>query len=95
MDVPPIFSLLCTRWATRLFLWIFRDGPESWDTTDPEPGDPDQDHFAAADLVPNSLRERYHDPIGKLVEISPLDVRIPVIPLSEFYNEPLNETIGE
>jgi len=70
-----------------------RDGPESWDTTDPEPGDPDQDHFAAADLVPNSLRERYHDPIGTLLEISPLDVRIPVIPLTEFYNEPLNETI--
>jgi len=70
-----------------------RDGPESWDTTDPEPGEQDQDHFASTDIVPNSLRERYHDPIGKLLQISPLDVRVPMIPLTEFYNEPLNETI--
>ena len=73
----------------------FRDGPESWDTTDPEPGEQDQDHFASTDIVPNSLRERYHDPIGKLLQISPLDVRVPMIPLTEFYNEPLNETIGK
>jgi len=28
------------------------------------------------------------------LEISTLDVRQPLIPLEEFYNEPLNETIG-
>jgi len=70
-----------------------RDGPDSWDTTDLEPGDPDQDHFSSADLVPKSIRERYHDPLGALLRISPLDVRTPLIPLTEFYNEPLNETI--
>ena len=38
---------------------------------------------------------KYHDPMGVELEISPLDVRVPLIPLEEFYNEPLNETIGK
>jgi hypothetical protein len=33
--------------------------------------------------------------MGVELEISPLDVRVPLIPLEEFYNEPLNETIGK
>jgi hypothetical protein len=32
--------------------------------------------------------------MGSALEISTLDVRLPPIPLEEFYNEPLNETIG-
>jgi hypothetical protein len=32
--------------------------------------------------------------MGSALEISTLDVRQPPIPLEEFYNEPLNETIG-
>ena len=33
--------------------------------------------------------------MGAELEISPLDVRDPLIPLEEFVNEPLNETIGQ
>jgi hypothetical protein len=32
--------------------------------------------------------------MGAALEISTLDVRQPLIPLEEFYNEPLNETVG-
>lgn len=70
-----------------------REMSDSWDTTDPEPGDPDTDNFSGVEIIPNSARERYHDPMGTLLEVSALDVRVPLIPLEEFYNEPLNETI--
>jgi len=70
-----------------------RESCDSWDTTDPEPGDPDTDNFAGVEIIPNSARERYHDPLARELEISALDVRVPLIPLDEFYNEPLNETI--
>jgi hypothetical protein len=32
--------------------------------------------------------------MGAALEISTLDVREPLIPMEEFYNEPLNETVG-
>ena len=62
---------------------------------DPVPCASENDNFAAVEIIPNSLRERYHDPMGAALQISPLDVRVPLIPSEEFYNEPLNETIGK
>jgi len=70
-----------------------REDSDSWDTTDPDPEDPETDSFAGVEIIPNSLRERYHDPLGRELSLSPLDVRNPSIALEEFYNEPLNETI--
>jgi len=66
---------------------------DSWDVDDPVPCASENDNFAAVEIIPNSLRERYHDPMGAALQISPLDVRVPLIPSEEFYNEPLNETI--
>jgi len=51
------------------------------------------DNFSSIEMVGNAARKRYHDPISENLELSPLDVRVPLIPLEEFYNEPLNETI--
>merc|ERR1711942_121418 len=53
----------------------------------------DTDNFSSIEMVGNASRKRYHDPISEELELSPLDVRVPLIPLDEFYNEPLNETI--
>lgn len=72
-----------------------REPPDSWDTSDPPVivSDTDTDNFASVMVLTNSTRERYHDPMSAALEISTLDVRQPLIPLEEFYNEPLNETI--
>eukprot|EP00092_Neocalanus_flemingeri_P033596 GFUD01036523.1.p1 GENE.GFUD01036523.1~~GFUD01036523.1.p1 ORF type:complete len:884 (-),score=250.21 GFUD01036523.1:199-2850(-) len=53
----------------------------------------DTDNFSSIEMVGNASRKRYHDHISEEMELSPLDVRVPLIPLDEFYNEPLNETI--
>jgi len=53
----------------------------------------DTDNFSSIEMVGNASRKRYHDPISEELQLSPLDVRVPLIPLEEFYNEPLNETI--
>jgi len=53
----------------------------------------DTDNFSSIEMVGNASRKRFHDPISEEMELSPLDVRVPLIPLEEFYNEPLNETI--
>jgi len=53
----------------------------------------DTDNFSSIQMEGNASRKRYHDPISEEMELSPLDVRVPLIPLEEFYNEPLNETI--
>jgi len=62
-----------------------------WDTSELPPMD--SDNFSSIEMVGNSSRKRYHDPISEELNLSPLDVRVPLIPLDEFYNEPLNETI--
>lgn len=76
-------------------LAVEREPPDSWDTTDPPVivSDTDTDNFASVMVLTNSARERYHDPMATALEISTLDVRHPLIPMEEFYNEPLNETI--
>jgi len=53
----------------------------------------DTDNFSSIEMVGNASRKRYHDSISEELELSPLDVRVPLISLEEFYNEPLNETI--
>jgi len=62
-----------------------------WDTSELAPSD--TDNFASIELTSNSALVRYHDPISSALSLSPLDVKVPLIPLEEFYNEPLNETI--
>jgi len=53
----------------------------------------DTDTFSSIDMAGNTGRKRYHDPISEALLLSPLDVRAPLIPLEEFYNEPLNENV--
>ena len=53
----------------------------------------DTNNFSSIQMEGNASRKRYHDPISEEMELSPLDVSVPLIPLEEFYNEPLNETI--
>ena len=53
----------------------------------------DTDTFSSIEMVGNAGRKRYHDEISEQLQLSPLDVRVPLIQLEEFYNEPLNETI--
>jgi len=62
-----------------------------WDTS--ELPMMDADNFSSIEISSNASRKRYHDPISSELNLSPLDVRNPLIPLEEFYNEPLNETI--
>lgn len=66
------------------------DAP-AWDTA--ELPVMDADNFSTIEIVGNASRKRYHDPIAEELNLSSLDVRSPLIPLEEFYNEPLNETI--
>jgi len=66
------------------------DKPD-WDTA--ELPMMDADNFSSIEIAGNSSRKRYHDPISEELSLSPLDVRSPLIPQEEFYNEPLNETI--
>jgi len=67
-----------------------RDKEDSWDTTELPAMD---DHFGGVDPGASSRKVKYHDEISAQLELSPLDVRVPLIPLEEFYNEPLNEQI--
>lgn len=53
----------------------------------------DTDNFSQIEMAGNSSRVRYHNPLSTQLELSPLDVRVPLINMEEFYNEPLNETI--
>jgi len=62
-----------------------------WDTA--ELATMETDTFSSIEMVGNASRKRYHDQISEELELSPLDVRVPLIQLEEFYNEPLNETI--
>ena len=62
-----------------------------WDTA--ELPTMDTDTFSSIEMVGNASRKRYHDEISEQLQLSPLDVRVPLIQLEEFYNEPLNETI--
>lgn len=62
-----------------------------WDTAELQAMDTDT--FSSIEMVGNASRKRYHDEISEQLQLSPLDVRAPLIPLEEFYNEPLNETI--
>ena len=66
------------------------DKPD-WDTA--ELPMMDADNFSSIEIAGNASRKRYHDPISEEMSLSPLDVRSPLIPQEEFYNEPLNETI--
>ena len=66
------------------------DKPD-WDTA--ELPMMDADNFSSIEIAGNASRKRYHDPISEELSLSPLDVRSPLIPQEEFYNEPLNETI--
>ena len=67
------------------------DTHTEWDTS--ELPIMDADNFSSIEISGNASRKRYHDPLSEELKLSPLDVRVPVIPIEEFYNEPLNETI--
>jgi len=67
------------------------DTHTEWDTS--ELPIMDADNFSSIEISGNASRKRYHDPLSEALKLSPLDVRVPVIPIEEFYNEPLNETI--
>jgi len=62
-----------------------------WDTSELPPLETDT--FSSIEVAGNSSRPRYHNPLSNALQLSPLDVRVPLIPMEEFYNEPLNETI--
>merc|ERR1712032_1711764 len=62
-----------------------------WDTSELPPLETDT--FSSIEVAGNSSRLRYHNPLSNALQLSPLDVRVPLIPMEEFYNEPLNETI--
>jgi ubiquitin-protein ligase E3 A len=53
----------------------------------------DSDTFSSIEMTSNSSRVRHHSPLSSALQLSPLDVRVPLIPTEEFYNEPLNDTI--
>jgi len=63
---------------------------DSWDNTELPPMD---EHFGGVDPGSSTRKIKYHDEISAQLEISPMDCRVPLIPLEEFYNEPLNEQI--
>ena len=67
------------------------DRRPDWDTS--ELPTMETDTFSSIEMVGNASRKRYHDQISEQLQLSPLDVRQPLIQLEEFYNEPLNETI--
>jgi len=62
-----------------------------WDNSELQPTD--NDNFSSIEITSNSALVRYHDPFSSVLSLSSLDVKAPMIPLEEFYNEPLNETI--
>merc|ERR1719474_1977081 len=68
-----------------------KDTHTEWDTS--ELPIMDADNFSSIEISGNASRKRYHDPLSEELKLSPLDVRVAVIPIEEFYNEPLNETI--
>ena len=69
------------------------DTTSPWDTSELPVIEADNSLLSTVEVPGNASRKRYHDPISEELNLSPLDVRCPVIPLEEFYNEPLNETI--
>jgi len=72
------------------------DTSSPWDTSELPVIEADNSLLSSMSTVEvpgNASRKRYHDPISEELKLSPRDVRCPVIPLEEFYNEPLNETI--
>ena len=69
------------------------DATSPWDTSELPVIEADNSLLSTVEVPGNASRKRYHDPISEELNLSPLDVRCPVIPLEEFYNEPLNETI--
>jgi len=62
-----------------------------WDTS--ELPTLETDTFSSIEVTGNSRRVRHHSPLASALQLSPLDIRVPLIPTEEFYNEPLNETI--
>jgi len=62
-----------------------------WDTS--ELPTLETDTFSSIEVAGNSRRVRHHSPLASALQLSPLDIRVPLIPAEEFYNEPLNETI--
>lgn len=63
---------------------------DSWDNTEMPPMD---EHFGGVAPASSSRKTKYHDEISAQLQVSTMDCRVPLIPLEEFYNEPLNEQI--
>jgi len=78
-------------YASQLGGTHYTSSNQLWDTT--ELPLLDTDTFSSIEIQGNSNRVRYHNKLSSKLQLSPLDVRVPLIPTEEFYNEPLNETI--